>query len=138
LERYFPDDVLEPLSRSTTLSAESLADRAVRVLLPRALEGRGAAEAASRIRALAEVTGADVARTVQPALERIARATQAPPDLIRAAAQASGALLRLGMPGGDEVGTGQLVSAVTRLALAAGRSGVAASDLVAMLVSAKG
>ena len=126
--------MLEPLSRSTSLSAETLADRAVRNLLPRALDGRGAAEAASRIRALPEVTGADAARTVQPALERIARATQAPPDLIRAAAQASGALLRLELPGGEEAGAAQLVSAVTRLALAAGRSGLAVSDLVALLL----
>ena len=106
----------------------------MRVLLPRALEGRGAAEAASRVRALPEVTGADVARDVQPALERIARGTQAPPDLIRAAAQASGGLLRLGMPGGEEVGSAQLLSAITRLALAAGRSGLGASELVALLV----
>jgi len=125
--------VLEPLSRSTSLSAASLTDRAVRALLPRALEGRGAAEAATRARALPEVTGADAARNVQPALERIARATHAPPDLIRAAAQASGGLLRLAMPGGDEVGTAQLLSAVTRLALAADRSGLAASELVALL-----
>ena len=125
--------MLEPLSRSTSLSAASLADRAVRVLLPRALEGRGAAQAASRIRALPEVTGAEVARNVQPALERIARGTDAPPDLIRAAAQASGGLLSLGMPGGEEVGSAQLLSAVTRLALAASRSGLAASELVALL-----
>ena len=96
---------------------------------------RGASEAASRIRALPEVTGADVARTAQPALERIARATQAPPDLIRAAAQASGALLKLEMPGGDHAGSEQLVSAVARLALAAVRSGMAPPDVVALLGS---
>src|SRR5262249_23751770 len=92
LSRYLPTDLLGPLSLNDTLTAPWLADRAIRELLPRALEGRGAPEAASRIRALPAVTGADVARTVQPSLERIARATQAPPDLIRAAAQVSGAL----------------------------------------------
>jgi len=104
-------------------------------LLPRALEGRGATEAASGIRALPEITGADVARTAQPALERIARATQAPPDLVRAAAQVSGSLLRLEMPGGEQTGSEQLVSAVARLALSAIRSGMATSEVIALLAS---
>jgi hypothetical protein len=135
LSRYLPADALAPLSASDTLTAPRLADRAFRVLLPRALEGRGATEAGARVRALPEVTGAEVARTAQPALERIARATQAPPDLIRAAAQVSGSLLRLEMPGGEETGSAQLVSAVARLALAAIRSGTPASDVVALLAS---
>jgi hypothetical protein len=125
--------VLAPLSAGDTLTSSRLADRALRGLLPRALEGRGATEAASRIRALPEITGADVARTAQPALERIARATQAPPDLIRAAAQASGSLLMLEMAGREETGSAQLVSAVARLALAAIRSGMPASDVIALL-----
>jgi hypothetical protein len=135
LSRYLPADALGPLSTSDTLTPPHLADRALRGLLPRALEGRGATEAASRIRALPEVTGADVARTAQPALERIARATQAPPDLIRAAAQASGSLLMLEMPGRAEAGSAQLVSAVARLALAAIRSGMSASNVIALLAS---
>jgi hypothetical protein len=127
--------VLGPLSRSTSLSPESLTDRAVRVLLPRALDGRGAAEAAAQVRALPEVTGADAARSTMPALERIARATQAPSDLVRAGSQCAGALLRAGLPGGEEAGPAQLVSAVTRLALAAARSGLTAADLVALLAA---
>jgi len=126
---------LAPLTSGDGFTSPGLADRAVRTLLPRALEGRGAAEAASRIRALPELTGVDVARTTQPALERIARATQAPPELVRAAAQASGALLRLAMPGGEEAGSAQLVSAVARLALAAIRSGMSGPDVVALLVA---
>jgi hypothetical protein len=125
--------VLGPLSSSDALTAPRLADRAIRGLLPRALEGRGAAEAASRIRALPEVTGGEVSRTAQPALERIARATQAPPDLIRAAAQACGSLLTLEMPGREEAGSAQLVSAVTRLAISATRSGVPGAQVVALL-----
>ncbi|HEY3586667.1 MAG TPA: hypothetical protein VGK85_05935 [Myxococcaceae bacterium] len=135
LSRYLSADVLGPLSASDTLTSPRLADRALRGLLPRALEGRGATEAASRIRALPEITGTDVARTAQPALERIARATQAPPDLIRAAAQASGSLLMLEIPGAEQTGSVQLVSAVARLALAAIRSGIAASDVIALLAS---
>ena len=135
LSRYLPAGVLGPLSASDTLTSPHLADRALRGLLPRALEGRGATEAASRIRTLPEITGADVARTAQPALERIARETQAPPDLIRAAAQASGSLLMLEMPGGELTGAVQLVSAVARLALAAIRSGMAASDVIVLLAS---
>jgi len=127
--------VLGPLSASDALTSPRLADRALRGLLPRALEGRGATEAALRIRALPEITGADVARTAQPALERIARATQAPPDLIRAAAQASGSLLMLEMAGGEQTGSVQLVSAVARLALAAIRSGMSGSDVIALLAS---
>jgi len=127
--------VVAPLSGSDAVTSPRLADRALRGLLPRALEGRGATEAASRIRALPEVTGAAVARTAQPALERIARATRAPPDLIRAAAQASGSLLQIEMPGGEETGSAQLVSAVARLALAAIRSGMAASDVIALIAS---
>ena len=68
-------------------------------------------------------------------LERIARATQAPPDLIRAAAQVSGGLSRLEMPGAEEAGAGQLVSAVARLTLAAIRSGMSPSEAIALLVS---
>ena len=127
--------MVAPLSGSDAVTSPRLADRALRGLLPRALEGRGATEAASRIRALPEVTGAAVARTAQPALERIARATRAPPDLIRAAAQASGSLLQIEMPGGEETGSAQLVSAVARLALAAIRSGMAASDVIALIAS---
>ena len=127
--------MVAPLSGSDAVTPQRLADRALRGLLPRALEGRGATEAASRIRALPEVTGAAVARTAQPALERIARATRAPPDLIRAAAQASGSLLQIEMPGGEETGSAQLVSAVARLALAAIRSGMDASDVIALIVS---
>jgi len=126
--------VLAPLSTGAPLTASGLADRAIRVLLPRALEGRGAAEAASRIRALPGLTGADVARTTQPALERIARATQAPSDLVRAAAQVSGSLLTLEMPGREEAGSAQLVSAVARLALTAIRSGVGVPEVIALLV----
>jgi hypothetical protein len=122
-----------PLSASETLTAPHLADRAIRRLLPRALDGRGAAEAASRIRALPEVTGADVARTTQPLLEKIARATDAPPDLIRAAAQVSGSLFRLEMPGGEAAGSAQLVSAAARLALTAVRSGTPGAEVVALL-----
>ena len=105
------------------------------MLAPRALEGRGAAEAAARIRALPAVTDPEVARGTMPALERIARATQAPSDLVRAASQCAGALIRWGLPGGEEVGPAQLVSAAARLALAAVRSGVAAPELVSLLAS---
>jgi hypothetical protein len=135
LARYLPADLLGPLSSSDALTAPVLADRAIRGLLPRALARSGGEEAASRIRALAELTGAEQARTHMPALERIARATQAPPDLIRAASQCAGALLRTELPGGEEVGPAQLVAAVTRLALAAVRSGMAPPDVVALLVS---
>ncbi len=128
-------ELLAPLSASDAITSPLLADRAIRGLLPRALEGRGATDAASRIRTLPEVTGADVARSAQPALERIARATNAPPDLIRAAAQVSGSLLRLEMPGGEEAGSAQLVSAVARLAVAAIRSGMPGPEVVALLVS---
>ncbi len=76
-----------------------------------------------------------MARTTQPALERIARATRAPPDLIRAAAQVSGALLRLEMPGGEHAGAEQLVSAAVRLTLAAVRSGMSPSEAIALLAS---
>ena len=127
--------MLGPLTSSDALTPSRLADRAIRGLLPRALEGRTAAEAASRIRALVEVTGAEVARTTQPAVERIARATNAPPDLIRAAAQVSGSLLTLERPGAEDAGTAQLVSAVTRLATAALRSGVPGPEVVALLLS---
>jgi hypothetical protein len=74
-----------------------------------------------------------VARTTQPLLERIARTTEAPPDLIRAAAQVSGSLLRLEMPGGEAAGSAQLVSAVVRLALTAVRSGTPGPEVVALL-----
>jgi ClpP class serine protease len=63
-----------------------------------------------------------------PALERIARATSAPPDSIRAASQCAGALLRIESPGGEEQGSAQLVAAVTRLALAAVRSGLTPAE----------
>src|SRR5262245_32491297 len=116
------------------LSPSVLADRAIRVLAPRALEGRGATEAASRIRALPEVTGPEVARSTMPALERIARATNAPADLIRPAAQCAGALLRLDSPGGEEPGTAQLVAAATRLVLASVRSGMSSTEVLRALV----
>jgi hypothetical protein len=111
-----------------------LADRAIRVLAPRALEGRGAPGAAASIRSLPPVDGPDAARATMPALERLARATQAPADLVRAASQTAGAVVRLGMPGGDEVGTAQLLSAVTRLAIAASRAGLSPPEVVALLV----
>ena len=125
LERYLPAEALAPLSPSTPLSAAELADRAVRRLTPLILDQLGAAESARRVRALAALTGAETARGTMPALERIARATQAPPDPIRAAAQCAGALLRLEAPGGEEPGTMQLVAAVTRLVNAAVRAGLA-------------
>ena len=68
-----------------------------------------------------------------PALERIARATRAPADLVRAASQCAGALLRSGMPGGEEVGPAQLVSAVARLAVAAVRAGLPVSEVIGLL-----
>jgi hypothetical protein len=44
-------------------------------------------------------------------------------------------LLQIEMPGGEETGSAQLVSAVARLALAAIRSGMAASDVIALIAS---
>ena len=133
LERYLPAEALAPLSPHTPLSAAALADRAVRQLAPSVLERLGAAEAAQRIRALPALTGGDSARATMPALERIARATRAPPDPIRAAAQCAGALLRLEAPGGEDPGSMQLVAAVTRLVNVAVRAGVLPADAVRAL-----
>jgi hypothetical protein len=99
------------------------------VLAPRALEARGAAEAAARIRMLPPVTGAESARSTMPALERIARATLAPSDLVRAASQCAGAVIQHQAPGGEERGTTQLLAAVVRLATAAVRSGLKPADV---------
>jgi hypothetical protein len=115
------------------LPPASLADTAIRVLAPGALEARGAAEAAARIRMLPPITGADVARSTIPALERIARASQAPPDIVRAASQCAGALIQLETPAGEAPGTAQLLAAVVRLATAAVRSGLKAADVAALL-----
>ena len=103
------------------------------MLVPRALETRGAAEAAARIRMLPPLTGAEVARSTMLALERIARASQAPPDLVRAASQCAGALIQIETPAGETPGTAQLLAAVVRLATAAVRSGMAPSDVAALL-----
>lgn len=105
----------------------------MRVLAPRALESRGAAEAAARIRMLSPLTGAEVARSTMPALERIARASQAPPDLVRSASQCAGALIQLEMPDGEVAGTAQLLAAVVRMATAAVRSGLEPADVAALL-----
>jgi len=70
-----------------------------------------------------------------PALERIGRATGAPPDPIRAASQCAGALLRLAMPGGEDVGTRQLLAAVGRMAAGAVRSGLSGAEVVSDLLS---
>ena len=133
LGRYVPATALAPLSPDAPLTPSALADRAVRGLAPAVLERLGADEAARRIRVLAALTGSDVARATMPALERIARATGAPADPIRAASQCAGALLRVESRGGEELGSVQLVAAVTRLVNAAVRAGLPAVDAVAML-----
>jgi hypothetical protein len=120
-------------SGAAALDPRMLADCAIRVLATRALEARGAAEAAARIRMLPPVAGADVARSTMPALERIARTTQAPPDLVRAAAQCAGAVIQLELPGGEAAGAAQLLAAVVRLATAAVRSGVSPAEVAAIL-----
>ena len=128
LERYLPAEALVSLSGSDDLSAATLADRAVRQLLPTVLDRLGATEAAQRVRALPALAGGDAARATMPALERIARATSAPPDPIRAASQCAGSLIRIQTPGGEEQGSAQLAAAVTRLVLAAVRSGLGPAD----------
>jgi hypothetical protein len=133
LERYLPAEALGPLSPSEDLSPPTLADRAVRQLLPTVLDRLGAAEAGQRIRALPALGGGETARATMPALERIARATSAPPDPIRAASQCAGALLRIESPGGEEQGSAQLVAAVTRLVNAAVRAGLAPAAAVSTL-----
>jgi hypothetical protein len=105
----------------------------VRQLLPAVLERLGAAEAAQRVRALPALGGAEGARATMPALERIARATSAPPDPIRAASQCAGALIRIESAGGEEQGSAQLASAVTRLVNAAVRAGLSPADAVRAL-----
>ena len=110
-----------------------LADRAIRQLAPAVLERLGASDAARRVRELAALTGGDTARATMPALERIARATGAPADPIRAASQCAGALLRLESPGGEETGGIQLVAAVTRLVNAAVRAGISPREAVTEL-----
>jgi hypothetical protein len=134
LERYLPDEALGPLSPSEDLLPAALADRAVRHLLPTVLDRLGAAEAAQRVRALPSLGGAESARATMPALERIARATSAPPDPIRAASQCAGALIRIESPGGAEQGSAQLVASVTRLVNAAVRGGLAPAAAVRTLV----
>lgn len=104
----------------------------MRLLLPRTLESAGAGEAAVRIQALPPLNLA-AAPDVMPALERIARATRAPPELIRPASQSVGALLLLGAPGREEQGTHQLLSAVARLAIASVRAGLAPADVIRTL-----
>jgi hypothetical protein len=135
LERYLPADALGSLSNSDDLSPAALADRAVRQLLPTVLDRLGAAEAAQRVRAPPPLGGGDAARASMPALERIARATSAPSDPIRAASQCAGALIRIESPGGEEQGSAQLVAAVTRLVNAAVRAGLAPADAVRTLAS---
>ena len=98
------------------------------------LERWGGLDAAGRMRALSPLTDAGSARAAMPAIERLARATGAPSEPMRAASQCAAALLRLGMPGGDEVGLSQLVSAATRLAVSAARKGVSPTELVQLLV----
>jgi len=110
-----------------------LVDRAVRLLAPAALERAGHSEAASRIRALAPLATPDDGRNTMPALERIARATAAPSELIRFTSQVAGAAIRLGMPGGAEQGEVQLLAAVVRLAHASVRGGLPADDAVRLL-----
>ena len=133
LERYLPAEALGSLSTSDELPPATLADRAVRGLLPSVLDRLGAAEAAQRVRALPSLGGAETARATMPALERIARATSAPPDPIRAASQCAGALIRIESPGGAEQGSAQLVAAVTRLVNAAVRAGLAPAGAVRTL-----
>jgi hypothetical protein len=133
LGRYVPAVALASLSPDAALAPSALADRAVRGLTPAVLERLGAEEAARRIRALGALTGSDTARAAMPALERIARATGAPADPLRAASQCAGALLRVESPGGEEPGSIQLVAAVTRLVNAAVRAGLPAADAVAIL-----
>ena len=105
----------------------------MRTLAPAALEQAGNAEAASRIRALPRLDSPDDGRTTMPALERIARATAAPSDLIRFTSQVAGAAIRLGMPGGVEQGELQLLAAVVRLAQASVRAGLPPADVVRLL-----
>ena len=98
------------------------------------LERWGGVEAAGRMRALEPVTDAGSAAAAMPAIERLARATGAPPEPVRAASQCAAALVRVGMPGGYEVGVAQLVAAVTRLAVSAARKGLSSADVVQLLV----
>lgn len=70
-----------------------------------------------------------------PSLERIGRTTNAPAEPIRAASQCAGALLRLASPGGEEVGTRQLLAAVGRLAAGGVRSGLSGAEVVSGLLS---
>jgi hypothetical protein len=133
LERYLPSEALTPLSPSDDLPPATLADRAVRQLLPAVLDRLGAADAAQRVRVLPALGGGAAARATMPALERIARATSAPADPIRAASQCAGALIRIESPGGEEQGSAQLVAAVTRLVNAAARAGLAPADAVRAL-----
>jgi hypothetical protein len=114
-------------------TAFEVADRAVRALAPAALDRAGHSEAASRIRALPALATSDDGRTTMPALERIARATAAPSDLVRFCSQVAGAAIRLGMPGGAEQGEVQLLAAVVRLAHASVRAGLPPGDAVQLL-----
>ena len=97
------------------------------------LERGGHPEAAGRIRALPPIAAPDDGRATMPALERIARATSAPSDLIRFSSQVAGAAIRLGMPGGAEPGELQLLAAVVRLANASVRAGLLATEVVRLL-----
>lgn len=93
----------------------------------------GHAEAAAQLRALPPLSAVEDGRSTMPALERIGRATSAPPDFIRASSQVAGAALRLGMPGGTEEGESQLLAAVVRLAHAAVRAGLPPAEVVGLL-----
>jgi len=136
LERYLPEESLRSFASGEALTSSALADRAIRSLAARALEVRQATDAASRIRALPAIGGAEVARGIMPALERIGRATDAPADLVRPASQTAGALLRLASPGGEEAGTEQLLAAVVRLAAVSVRSGLPPGEVLRLLLEA--
>jgi hypothetical protein len=134
LERYLPEESLRSFASGEALTPPVLADRAIRSLAARALEARGAAETALRIRALAAIADGTGARSTMPALERIGRATDAPADLIRPASQAAGAILGIEGAVGEDAGSEQLVAAVVRLAAASVRSGVPADEVLRLLL----
>lgn len=133
---YLSADSLEPLVRGQgTLSPLALADAAIRVLAPRALDAAGAAQAAARLRELPALTGGEAARQLMPALERTGRLTGAPPELIRSSSQVAAAVIRLESPGGTVQGESQLISAVVRLAYAGVRAGVPTAEVLAALAT---
>jgi membrane-bound lytic murein transglycosylase B len=136
LADYLPPDSLGLLVRDEReLSPIALADATIRVLTPRALEAAGAEQASARLRELPALTGAETARQLMPALERIGRLTGAPSDLIRASSQVAASVIRLESSGGTVQGESQLVAAVVRLAYAAVRAGVPAAEVVAALAT---